>query len=646
MNRERWRILLLRMPRPQKRAVLTAGDIVAALLLFGLSFFAVAGALPSATLALMALAAIAIVGVPMAYAIGFYRSVVRFVGVDLLAVASRTALVFTALAGLAVLFVDGAAIAARTALVYFFMMMVWLPGSRFVARLFMNRRGRFTEPVIIYGAGQAGVRLAAALTGASRFFPVAFVDDNPAVINSRIDGLEVHPPRDINVIADRHSAKRVLIAIPSASRRARRRIIDRLEPLALRVQTIPDVGDIIAGSARVDDIRDVAVEDLLGRDPVPPSVDLLEQENRGRVVMVTGAGGSIGSELVRQLALVEPERLVLVERSEIALYRIDKEIRSLAQERGLNVEVEALLGCAQDRRRMFEIMNAYGVDAVYHAAAYKHVPIVEHNAFEGIRNNVFGTRETALAAVDAGVSIFVLVSTDKAVSPTNVMGASKRLAEITLQALQDRGTGTRFCMVRFGNVLASSGSVVPLFREQIRRGGPVTVTHPEITRYFMTIPEAAQLVIQAGALARGGDVFVLDMGEPVRIVDLARKMIRLMGLKVLDEHEPDGDIEVVFTGLRPAEKLYEELIIGSDVTGTRHPRVMRASEQYPDEQTLADNMERLERAVDERDYEGLRSLLLETVEGYRSTGKVEDRIAQLQAHRLSKNKIADLSTYR
>ena len=364
---------------------------------------------------------------------------------------------------------------------------------------------------------------------------------------------------------------RVLLALPSASRRRRLTIISSLEKFNVHIQTIPDLNHLVSGKARVDDLRDVDVADLLGRDAVPPDNELLRASVTGKSVMVTGAGGSIGSELCRHVLRQSPRTLVLFEISEVALYSIEKEIRKLAKKHGIDTEIVGLLARCITRIRVHEIMQSFEVKTVYHAAAYKHVPVVEQNILEGVHNNIFGTLHLARAAVQARVETFVLISTDKAVSPTNVMGATKRFSELVLQAMQDQHEDCCFCMVRFGNVLESSGSVVPLFREQIRAGGPVTVTHRDIIRYFMTIPEAAQLVIQAGAMARGGDVFVLDMGDPVKIQDLARRMIRLMGLTVRDDENPDGDIEIEYTGLRPAEKLYEELMIGTNVSGTSHP---------------------------------------------------------------------------
>ncbi|MBT8444771.1 MAG: polysaccharide biosynthesis protein, partial [Gammaproteobacteria bacterium] len=408
--------------------------------------------------------------------------------------------------------------------------------------------------------------------------------------------------------------------------RKRRQIIENLENIPVHVQTMPDIGDLVSGAAQVDEIRDVTVADLLGRDSVPPNDKLLDACIRGKCVAVTGAGGSIGSELCRQIAILRPKQLVLYEISEVALYHIERELRDIVKRDSLDVDVVGLLGSVQDTERMQSILATFKVETVYHAAAYKHVPMVEHNMVEGIHNNIFGTLHTARAAEDAGVETFVLISTDKAVSPVNVMGATKRMAELVLQGLHDRGSKTRFCMVRFGNVLASSGSVVPLFREQIRRGGPVTVTHPEIIRYFMTIPEAAQLVIQAGSMGKGGDVFVLDMGKPVRIEDLARRMIHLMGLTVRDEDDPDGDIAIEYMGLRPAEKLYEELLIGNNVMGTEHPMIMRAMEQNMSWSAVKDCLDELWEAASQFDCERAREVLLNNVDGYAPSNGIEDTI--------------------
>jgi FlaA1/EpsC-like NDP-sugar epimerase len=436
----------------------------------------------------------------------------------------------------------------------------------------------------------------------------------------------VRDTRDLAALIDQHGIERILLAMPSASRRRRREILASLEPLGVHVQSLPDLSDIIAGKASIDELRDVDVGDLLGRDPVPPNPKLFESTIRNKCVMVTGAGGSIGSELCRQIMRLGPRRLVLFEMSELALYNIQRELDEIASKEGITVELLPLLGNAHHRHRVREVIGTCGVQTIYHAAAYKHVPIVEHNVVEGIHNNVISTWYTAEAALESGVETFVLISTDKAVNPANVMGATKRLAELVLQALQERSTSTRFCMVRFGNVLASSGSVVPLFREQIRRGGPVTVTHPDVIRYFMTIPEAAQLVIQAGSMAKGGDVFVLDMGRPVRIDDLARRMINLMGLTVRDAASPDGDIEIEYTGLRTAEKLFEELLIGTNVTGTDHPMILRAMEHSLPWPRMQQLLNELLVALASFDCRRSLALLSEAVAEYHATYAINDYI--------------------
>jgi FlaA1/EpsC-like NDP-sugar epimerase len=467
--------------------------------------------------------------------------------------------------------------------IYWALALPWVGGSRYVARyLFLRRLGArgMAARVAIYGAGNAGARVCSALLGGPDFQPVAFIDDKKSLQGSSINGIAVYGPETLEELVRRRRIDRILLAMPSTSRRRRREILTALEPLGVHVQSLPNLSDLISGRAQISELRDVEVSDLLGRDPVPPRPKLSGACIRGKCVLVTGAGGSIGSELCRQIIRLDPTRLVLFEMSELALYNIQRELEEIAGHEKLPAEIVPLLGNAHHRHRVREVLSTFGVQTIYHAAAYKHVPIVEHNVIEGVHNNVISTWYTAEAALETGVETFVLISTDKAVNPANVMGATKRLAELVLQALQERTTHTRFCMVRFGNVLASSGSVVPLFQEQIRRGGPVTVTHPDVIRYFMTIPEAAQLVLQAGSMAKGGDVFVLDMGRPVRIDDLARHLINLMGLTVRDAANPDGDIEIEYTGLRTAEKLFEELLIGTNVTGTDHPMIMRAIEHH------------------------------------------------------------------
>jgi FlaA1/EpsC-like NDP-sugar epimerase len=524
--------------------------------------------------------AVVAVSVPIFVRAGLYRAVIRFLGHRAIFAVALSVAVSSLILGLVGALFQIPALTWSIVAIYAFVALLYVAGSRFIVRYYLLRR--YLMPTVarvaIYGAGDAGAHLSNLLLTTRAFDPVVFIDDNKGLRGRMINGIKVHLPERLQSLIKVHGIDRILLAVPSLTRHRRREILTQLEPLGVHVQTVPDVEQLVTGTANLTDLREVDVCDLLGRDAVPPKPGLFDACIRDRVVMVTGAGGSIGSELCRQIIGLSPKRLILFEMSELALYNIERELRSIADKNTLPVELVGLIGNAHDRFRVRDILTAYRVQTVYHAAAYKHVPIVEQNVIEGINNNVISTWHVAEAAHEAEVETFVLVSTDKAVNPTNVMGATKRFAEIVLQGLQRRGSKTRFCMVRFGNVLASSGSVVPLFNEQIKAGGPVTVTHPEVIRYFMTIPEAAQLVIQAGSMAEGGDVFVLDMGKPVRIGDLARRMIHLAGLTVRDEKHPEGDIEISYTGLRPAEKLYEELLIGNNVTGTEHPMILRAIE--------------------------------------------------------------------
>jgi FlaA1/EpsC-like NDP-sugar epimerase len=481
------------------------------------------------------------------------------------------------------------------------------------------------KPVIIYGAGSLGIQLLRALNETGGYKMVAFIDPDPSLAGQFVHGVKVLRPERIGKVIADENVKEVLLATPSALRGERRLALKVLEAFPVVVKTLPALEEIASGHVQVSDLRPIDVEDLLGRDPVTPNLELLAANVQGKVVMITGAGGSIGSELTRQLLKLGPKTLVLFELSEVALYDISMEIDDLNRRLQLETEgatagptgVVAVLGSVLDRKLMTRTIQERGVEVIYHAAAYKHVPIVEANPFAGLQNNTFGTLVVAEAAKECGVERFVLVSSDKAVRPTNIMGASKRLAEQILQALaQERGTATIFTMVRFGNVLDSSGSVVKLFRNQIKAGGPVTVTHPEVIRYFMSIPEAAQLVVQAGTMATGGEVFVLEMGTPVKIDDLARTMIRLSGLDVRDEKHPDGDIAIEYVGLRPGEKLYEELLIGENTTGTSHPRIFKNSEPVVPYDELIAVLERLEDAIQRLDEAEMQDLLRATVEGY------------------------------
>jgi FlaA1/EpsC-like NDP-sugar epimerase len=472
--------------------------------------------------------------------------------------------------------------------------------------------------VLIYGGGQAGRQLAAALSRSSEYRLLGFLDDDVQLQGNSLDGRTVYSPGELEYLIQELGVTDVLLALPSITRDQRKEILAGLSHMPVHVRTLPGMSDLAAGRVTMSDVRELDIEDLLGRDAVSPDEALLHRLIRDKVVMVTGAGGSIGSELCRQIANCQPRTLLLVENSEFALYQIHRELETAHP----SITLLPLLASVQDEARMTQLMQAWKPDTVYHAAAYKHVPLVEHNPVQGLRNNVWGTWVCARAAQAAGTSHFVLISTDKAVRPTNVMGASKRLAEMVLQALSaEPGQSTTFAMVRFGNVLGSSGSVVPLFREQISNGGPITLTHPDINRYFMTIPEAAQLVIQAGAMAQGGDVFVLDMGEPVRIIDLARRMVELSGLREKNEQNPNGDIEIQITGLRPGEKLYEELLIGDNAQPTEHARIMRALEDCLPWAELQDVLSALDQAMTANDVTALRAMLQVHVHGYEPAGE-------------------------
>jgi FlaA1/EpsC-like NDP-sugar epimerase len=485
-----------------------------------------------------------------------------------------------------------------------------------IARTIMPKK----ESVIIYGAGSSGRQLSQSLVHGNEYRTVAFIDDNISMQKSTVKGITVYNRASIEKLIQKFQVKRILLAMPRNSKNRIANILNKLENLPVEILSIPSSADLVSGKAKIDELHEVSISDLLGRNSVKPNQDLLEANITNKVVMITGAGGSIGSELCRQILQQRPTKIILMELSEYALYKINGELRTLANKLDYDLPIIPLLGSVQHKNRLLTVMRTFGVQTIYHAAAYKHVPVVEHNVIEGVRNNVFGTLFVAEAAIEAQVETFVLISTDKAVRPTNVMGTTKRMAELVLQALADKTAKangkTRFCMVRFGNVLGSSGSVVPLFREQIKTGGPVTVTHPEIIRYFMTIPEASQLVIQAGAMGKGGDVFVLDMGDPVKIADLAAKMIHLTGLTVKDKLNPDGDIAIDFTGLRQGEKLYEELLIGDDITQTDHRRIMSAHETWLPWSELDKILIKLDEACHLFDHQGIRSLLLQAPTGF------------------------------
>jgi FlaA1/EpsC-like NDP-sugar epimerase len=579
--------------------------------------------------------------VPVFVRLGLYRAVIRFLGIQ----AARAIATGVMVSTIALVAINGillnTAVPLEVFAIYFALAILYVGASRFGAREFLRMGNYSAAPVVIYGAGSAGAQLCSSLLTSQHFRPVAFVDDNEKSQGARVCGLRVHASSELSELRRRYGVGLIFLALPSASRRRRGAILDSLNAQGYKVQTVPDISEIVSGQARLEEVRDIDVHDLLGREPVPPNSALLSACVRGKSIMVTGAGGSIGSELCRQIMELAPRRLVLLEVSELALYEIERELRSLNVRLGGRVEMVALLGNAHHKQRVREVITTFSVQTIYHAAAYKHVPIVEHNMIEGINNNIFATYNTAEAAMECRVETFVLISTDKAVNPTNVMGCTKRVAEMVLQGLHQRGHGTRFCMVRFGNVLESSGSVVPLFREQIREGGPITVTHPDVIRYFMTIPEAAQLVIQAGSMGSGGDVFVLDMGSPVRIADLAKRMVHLAGYTVRDDQHPEGDIEIRFTGLRPAEKLFEELLIGKNVAGTEHPCILRAMEHSLTWEQIKHVLDELAQCSLRFDCDRARDILMRAVAEYQPTDKVQDHVWLHGGSRVSGAQLAD-----
>jgi len=619
---------LLSLPRAQKRIITVLIDAVFILTSFWAAMFIRLDSLSSVYNAdnWVLVSLVIPVSVFIFVKLGLYRAVLRYVGINALGavVGGITASCFT-LIGLS--FFLSTPIPRTVPIIFVSFSILLVGGSRIIVRALVSKvSASKRRPVIIYGAGSAGRQLATALRHGPEYRVVAFVDDDRTKQGSQIEGHLVLAFEDLKSIVKHERVEKILLALPSASRARRNRILQKLEVFSVKVQTIPGMADVVAGSVNVDQVKDVDVEDLLGRDPVSPKKALLHADIKEKVVMVTGAGGSIGSELCRQIVRNEPTKLVLFELSEFALYSIEKELSQYVEERALPISIIPIMGSVQKQNRLEAVMSAFGVQTVYHAAAYKHVPLVEHNVVEGVRNNIFGTLYTAQAAIKSKVETFVLVSTDKAVRPTNVMGTTKRMSELVLQALAETQSNTRFCMVRFGNVLGSSGSVVPLFRKQIRKGGPVTLTHQDITRYFMTIPEAAQLVIQAGAMGMGGDVFVLDMGDPVKIKDLATKMIHLSGFTVRDEKDPEGDIEIRCTGLRPGEKLYEELLIGDNVEGTTHERIMTAQESKLDWGELEVILNELDKACHNFEHERIRDILLKAPTGFAPTDDICDLV--------------------
>jgi FlaA1/EpsC-like NDP-sugar epimerase len=626
---------LLALPRPAKRVVVILLDISLCVLTVWLAYYlrlgtfvSFAGYDPWGVGASWAAVASITFALPIFVVMGLYRAIFRYSGWPALLTVARAMSIYGLLYAAVFTVVGVVGVPRTVGIIQPILLLLFVGASRALARVWLGDhyhhilRYASRPKALIYGAGNAGRQLATAMVNSPEIQVVGFLDDDDRLHGHILNGLPIYDPADLVGLVPTLSISGVLLAMPSISHRRRNEILSQIRLAHVSVRTLPSVTDLVMGKVSVSGLRELDIDDLLGREPVMPNPILMTKNIIGKVVLVTGAGGSIGSELCRQIVAATPAKLLLVEQSEFALYAIHQELGGKLA--GCGVALVPLLASVQDGDRITEIMSAWRPDTVYHAAAYKHVPLVEHNPAEGIKNNVLGTLRTAQAAAKTGVSDFVLISTDKAVRPTSIMGASKRLAEMVLQALAATHPGARFSMVRFGNVLGSSGSVVPRFRQQIRDGGPITLTHPEMTRYFMTIPEASQLVIQAGAMAKGGDVFVLDMGQSVRIMDLARRMIELSGLTVKDAQNPDGDIEIRITGLRPGEKLYEELLIGDNPKPTSHSRIMKAHEAFIPWSELENRLKALEMALDINDVDVILRMMENLVADYAPNDRIVD----------------------
>ena len=566
-----------------------------------------------------------ILAVPIFISLGLYRTVVRFIGFHELWVVFQAVSLYALLWGIIGFMGSIEGIPRSVIIINWLLLVLALTATRTSTKwLFLtlaNNKNLSLKNVLIYGAGSAGRQLSRALEQSSEYRPVALIDDLIEIQNQTINGLKVISIKNLEEFINRKNISEVFLAIPSLSRKRRSEIIEFLEPLPVIVRSLPSVSDLAQGRVVIDDLKKINIKDILGRKSIAPRHSLLETKITNKVVLVSGAGGSIGSELSRQIYSLKPHKLILFELSEFSLYHIEQELKLFEQD---GIEVFPILGSVRDQAKLENICKHFKVQTIYHAAAYKHVPLVEFNQAEGVLNNVIGTLSAVQAAIEAEVETFVLISTDKAVRPTSVMGATKRVSELILQAFAQKTSKTCFTMVRFGNVLESSGSVIPLFNKQIKGGGPITVTDKNIVRYFMTIPEAVQLVIQAGAMGSGGDVFLLDMGKPIKINDLAVKMIQLSGLQVKDKEHPNGDIEIKYTGLRPGEKLFEELLVGDDVIKTEHPLIMRAEEESIDWLVLEPIVHKLYEASKNADFLEIRRILTEVVAGYSPQSDIDD----------------------
>ncbi len=627
------------MPRFSKRLIAVFVDCSLCTLSVWLAFYLRLGEfVVLSSDALWAIYISVAIAIPIFVVSGLYRAIFRYSGWPALLAIAKATSIYSILYAAIVTAIGINDVPRTVGLIQPILLLIFVGASRVLARFWLGSQylkilKRASRPkVLIYGAGQAGRELAGALRNSLEMQVAGFLDDDPSLYGHTINGYRIYNPRKLTSLVDSHQISGVLLAMPSINRKRRTEIINQIGKSHVAVRTLPSLNDLAQGRINVSDLRELDIDDLLGRESVTPDYSLLSKNIFEKVVLVTGAGGSIGSELCRQIISVKPAKLLLVEQSEFALYAIHQELQ---QKIGFGVEVIPLIASVKDTVRMKEILSAWHPNTLYHAAAYKHVPLVEHNPAEGVKNNVFGTLQTAQLSIEYGVSDFVLISTDKAVRPTNVMGASKRLAEMVLQALAAENPLTKFSMVRFGNVLGSSGSVVPKFRQQIHNGGPITLTHPDITRYFMTIPEAAQLVIQAGAMAKGGDVFVLDMGESIRIIELAKRMIELSGLTINDDDNPDGDIEIEITGLRPGEKLYEELLIGNNPESTQHKKVMKAHEDFIEWTELQERLTSLEMALNTNNVNAIRDLMIQLVSGYVPDEEIVDWVYLRQGNQFN-----------
>lgn len=609
------------MPRWGKQAIVALVDIGLALLAtwiaFGLRLDVWARPVDAQWYVYFLTPALAL---PIFMRFGLYRAIFRYTGQAALNATAKAVLLYSVLLTAVLLWNHWLGVPRTLGVLQPLIFLVLVGLSRAMARFWLAGipllGSGHSGNLLVYGAGTAGVQTASALQVSGQFRLVGFVDDDATKVGRSINGMPIFGSDDLLALVPRHKITDILLAMPSATRERRNKIIQSLEGLPVHVRSLPSMADLTSGKVTVQDFRELDIEDLLGREPVPPRTDLLAHDLAGQVVLVSGAGGSIGSELTRQIVEQRPRQLLLLDHNEFGLYSIHQELLALCASLGSAVELVPLLASVSNPERLHAVFERYRPATVYHAAAYKHVPLVEENPGEGVRNNVFGTLHMAQAAVAAGVRRFVLISTDKAVRPTNVMGATKRMAELVLQAYAQAHPQTLFSMVRFGNVLGSSGSVVPLFRKQLASGGPLTVTDSEVTRFFMTIPEAAQLVLQAGAMGQGGDVFVLDMGQPIKIIDLARRMLQLAGLSERTALHPDGDIEIIITGLRPGEKLYEELLIGDNPERTEHPRIMKAREPFLPWAQLQGELDVLLAAAQQNNAEGIKAVFLRHVQGY------------------------------